>query len=69
MHKYLKNPNKSYNSIAKELQIHAYTVSCVIQRFSQTKLIKHKSGCGRKESFQNKNLLMVSRLTQASHLD
>ena len=54
MHKYLENPNRSYNSIAKELQIHPYTISYVIQHFSQTKLTKRKSGGGRKEGFQDK---------------
>ena len=49
MHKYLQNPNSSYNSIAKSFQIHPYTVSRVIQRFS----IKHKSGGGRKEGFKD----------------
>ena len=34
MHKYLQNPNSSYNSIAKSLQIHPYTVTHVIQHFS-----------------------------------
>ena len=34
MHKYLQNPNSSYNSIAKLLRIHQYTVIRVIQRFS-----------------------------------
>ena len=34
MHKYLENANRSYNSIPKELQIHPYTISCVIQCFS-----------------------------------
>ena len=53
MHKYLQNPNCSYNSIAKSLQIHPYTVNRVIQRFSQTKSIKRKSGGGRKESFKD----------------
>ena len=50
MHKYLENPNRSYNSRAKKLQIHPY--SCVIQCFSQTKI----KNC-------LENLLMDSRLT------
>ena len=28
MHKYLENPNTSYNSIEKELQMHPYIISC-----------------------------------------
>ena len=58
MHIYLQNPNSSYNSIAKSLQIHPYTVSRVIQRFSQTKLIKRKSGGGRKEGFNDIKLVI-----------
>ena len=60
MHKYLQNPNSSYNSIAKSLQIHPYTVSRVIQRFSQTKSIKRKSGGGRKEG--SKGIKLVRKL-------
>ena len=60
MHKYLQNHNSSYNSIAKSLQIHPYTVSRVIQRFSQTKSIKRKSGGGRKEGF--KDIKLVRKL-------
>ena len=60
MHKYLQNPNSSYNSIAKLLQIHPYTVSRVIQRFSQTKSIKRKSGGERKEAF--KDIKLVRKL-------
>ena len=57
MHKYLQNPNSSYNSIAKSLQIHPYTISRVIQCFSQTKSIKRKSGGGRKEGFEDIKLV------------
>ena len=32
MHKYLENIKRIYSSIAKELQIHPYTINCVIQR-------------------------------------
>ena len=60
MHKYLQNPNSSYNSIAKSLQIHPYTISRVIQRFSQTKSVKHKSCGGRKEGF--KDIKLVKKL-------
>ena len=63
IHKYLQNPNSSYNSIAKSLQIHPYTVSHVIQRFSQTKLIKRKSGGGRKEGF--KDIKLVRKLVNS----
>ena len=63
MHKYLQNPNNSYNSIAKSLQIHPYTVSRVIQRFSQTKSIKRKSGGGRKEDF--KDIKLVRKLVNS----
>ena len=42
---------------AKSLQIHPYTVSHVIQRFSQTKSIKRKSGGGRKEGFKDMKLV------------
>ena len=38
MHKYLENPNRSYNSIAKELQIHPYAVCRVIQHFFSNKI-------------------------------
>ena len=47
MCKYLENLNSNYNSIAKVLQMHPYTISRVVQRFSQTRLIKRKSGGGR----------------------
>ena len=60
MHKYLQNPNSSYNLITKSLQIHPYTVSRVIQCFSQTKSIKSKSGGGRKEGF--KDIKLVRKL-------
>ena len=63
MHKYLQNPNSSYSLIAKSLQIHPYTVSCVIQRFSQTKSIKCKSGDGRKEGF--KDIKLVRKLVNS----
>ena len=63
MHKYLQNPNSSYNSIAKLLQIHPYTVSRVIQCFSQTKSIKRKSGGGRKEGF--KDIKLVRKLVNS----
>ena len=63
MHKHLQNPNSSYNSIAKLLQIHPYTVSHVIQCFSQTKSIKHKSGGGRKEGF--KDIKLVRKLVNS----
>ena len=63
MHKYLQNPNSSYNSIAKSLQMQPYTVSSVIQRFSQTKSIKRKSGGGRKEGF--KDIKLVRKLANS----
>ena len=63
MHKYLQNPNSSYNSIPKSFQIHPYTVSCVIQRFSQTKSIKRKPGGGRKEGF--KDIKLVRKLVNS----
>ena len=63
MHKYLQNPNSSYNSIAKSLQIHPYTVSRVIQHFSQTKSINCKSGGGRKEGF--KDIKLVRKLVNS----
>ena len=63
MYKYLQNPNSSYNSIAKSLQIHPYTVSRVIQCFSQTKSIKRKSGGGRKEGF--KDIKLVRKLVNS----
>ena len=63
MHKYLQNPNSSYNSIAKSLQIHPYTISHVIQYFSQTKSIKRKSGGGRKEGF--KDIKLVRKLVNS----
>ena len=63
MHKYLQNPNSSYNLISKLLQIHPYTISRVIQHFSQTKLIKHKSGGGRKEGF--KDIKLVRKLVNS----
>ena len=53
MHKYLENPNRSHNSIAKEFQLHLYTISRVIQRFYRTKSIYQQSGGGRKEGFQD----------------
>ena len=66
MRKYLENSNRSCKSIAKELQIHPYTICCVIQHFSQAELIKCKSGAGRRRVFKIKNwlenLLMGSRL-------
>ena len=52
--------NQKTNSIAKSLQIHPYTVSRVIQRFSQTKSIIRKSGGGRKEGF--KDIKLVRKL-------
>ena len=63
MHKCLQDPNSSYNSIAKSLQIHPYTVCRVIQRFSQTKLSKRKSGGGRKEGF--KDIKLVRKLVSS----
>ena len=60
MHKYLQNLNSSYNSIAKSLQIHPYTASHVIQRFSPKKSIKRKSGGRRKEGF--KDIKLVRKL-------
>ena len=42
-----ENIMRKYNRIAKVLQIHHYTISHVVQCFSQTKSIARKSGGGR----------------------
>ena len=42
IHKYLENSNRNCNSIAKELQMHSYTITCVIQHsLKQNRLNKN----------------------------
>ena len=71
MHKYLENPNRSYNLIAKKLQINSYTVSCVIQAEFFSSRIYQTKICWWKKSFQDKKLvrkLVEGFKIQASHL-